>query len=104
TALHPPAHIHQYALADAPCIRTKIRRNLAHLFFAEALKLPDIEGGELYPLIMNVRPKLKVVVCSGFTIEGPAQDILDAGAQAFIQKPFSFAELAETLKEVLEGR
>jgi len=36
TALHPPAHIHQYALADAPCIRTKIRRNLAHLFLAEA--------------------------------------------------------------------
>jgi hypothetical protein len=37
TALHPPAHIHKYALADAPCIRTKIRRNLAHLFFAETL-------------------------------------------------------------------
>ena len=34
--LQPPAHIHQYALAAAPCIRTKIRRNLAHLFFAEA--------------------------------------------------------------------
>ena len=37
TALHPPAHIHKYALADAPCIRTKIRRDLAHLFFAESL-------------------------------------------------------------------
>ena len=37
TALHPPAHIHKYALADAPCIRTKIRRNLAHLFLAETL-------------------------------------------------------------------
>jgi hypothetical protein len=39
TALHPPAHIHKYALADAPCIRTKIRRNLAHLFFAEILSV-----------------------------------------------------------------
>jgi len=39
-ALHPPIHIHKYALADAPCIRTKIRRNLAHLFLAEALKAP----------------------------------------------------------------
>jgi len=68
------------------------------------VKLPDIEGGEIYPFIMNARPKLKVVVSSGFTIEGPAQDILDAGAQGFIQKPFSFAALAETLKEVLEGR
>ena len=38
TALHPPAHIHKYALANAPCIRTKIRRNLAGLFFSETLK------------------------------------------------------------------
>jgi PAS domain S-box-containing protein len=67
------------------------------------IKLPDMEGGRVYPLIMEVRPNLKVIVCSGYSIEGPAQEILDAGAQAFIQKPFSISTLAEKLKEVLEG-
>ena len=33
--------------------------------------------------------------------DGPAQEILDAGAEGFIQKPFLIAALAEKLKEVL---
>ena len=68
------------------------------------IKLPDIEGGKVYPLIMKARPGLKVIVFSGYAIEGPAQKILDAGAQDFIQKPFSLATLSEKLKKVLEGK
>ena len=68
------------------------------------IKLPDMDGGSLYPLIMAVRPDLKTIVCSGYSIDGPAQAILDAGAEGFIQKPFSIAPFAEKLKEVLEGK
>ena len=46
---------------------------------------------------------MKVVVCSGYSIDGPVQEVLDAGAQAFVQKPFMIATLGETLKAVLEG-
>ena len=68
------------------------------------IKLPDMEGGKVYPLIMKARPGLKVIVFSGYAIEGPAREILDAGAQDFIQKPFSIATLSEKLKEVFEGK
>ena len=68
------------------------------------IKLPDMTGDKVYPLIMAARPDLKVVVCSGYTIDGPPQDILDAGAEGFIQKPFLISAFAEKLKEVLEGR
>jgi len=68
------------------------------------IKLPDMDGGRVYPLIMEARPDLKVIVCSGYSIDGPAQAILDAGAEGFIQKPFSIAPFAEKLKEVLEGK
>ena len=68
------------------------------------IKLPDIDGRNLYPLIMKARSNLKVVVFSGYSIDGPAREILDAGAQDFIQKPFSIATLSEKLKEVLEGK
>ena len=66
--------------------------------------LPDMQGGAIYPLIMKARPNLKVIVCSGYSVDGPAQKILDAGAQAFIQKPFTVATLAEKLKEVLDKK
>ena len=66
--------------------------------------LPDIGGEVIYPLIMEVRPNLKVVVSSGYSKDGPAQEVIDAGAQDFIQKPFTMADLSEKLKTVLGGK
>jgi len=66
--------------------------------------LPDMEGKVVYPLLMEARADLKVIVYSGYSLEGPAQEILDAGAQGFIQKPFSMTTQSEKLKEVLEGK
>jgi len=66
------------------------------------IKLPDMEGGQVYPLLMKARPDLKVIVFSGYSVEGPAQDILDAGAEDFIQKPFSLSALSEKTRDALE--
>jgi len=66
------------------------------------IKLPDIRGDKVYPLIMKARPNLKVIVCSGYSIDN-ARGILDAGAQDFIQKPFSVEKLSKKLKKVLQG-
>jgi len=43
---------------------------------------------------MKARPNLKVIVCSGYSID-TARVILDTGAQDFIQKPFSVKELSQ---------
>ncbi len=67
------------------------------------VKLPDISGDKVYPVLMEARPDLKVIVFSGYAIDGPVQGILDAGAQGYVQKPFSVATLAGKLKEVLEA-
>ena len=67
------------------------------------IKLPDMGGGKVYPLLMEARPGLKVIVCSGYSMDGPAQEILNAGAQDFMQKPFSLATLKNTLNKVLEN-
>ena len=65
--------------------------------------LPDIGGKVVYPLHMEALPDLKVIVCSGYSVDGPAQEILDAGAQGFIQKPFTFTALSEKMKDVLRS-
>jgi PAS domain S-box-containing protein len=62
--------------------------------------LPDMDGKALYPLLMAKRPDLKVIVCSGYSIDGPAGEIMDAGADDFIQKPFTRATLSEKLKKI----
>jgi len=65
------------------------------------VNLPDMMGGALYPVIAKARPNMKVIVSSGYDLEGPAQEILDAGAQGFIQKPYSFSVLSNKLNEVM---
>lgn len=65
------------------------------------VELPDMGGEKVYPQINKIRPDTKVVVCSAYDFEGPAQKILTAGAQGFIQKPFSISALSEKLKETI---
>jgi CheY-like chemotaxis protein len=43
-----------------------------------------------------------VIVCSGFTLDDPAREILNAGAQAFLPKPFSVAVLSKSLDEIFK--
>jgi PAS domain S-box-containing protein len=65
--------------------------------------LPDMNGNKVYPLLKEFRPDMKVLVFSGYSIEGPAQEILDAGAHGFVQKPVSVEELSEKLKQLLQA-
>jgi two-component system cell cycle sensor histidine kinase/response regulator CckA len=67
--------------------------------------LPDMNGRELYARIKKVRSDLKVIVCSGHDIySSAAEEIMCAGAQSFIQKPYNLVELLEKVKDVLVGR
>jgi len=65
--------------------------------------LPDMGGDYVYPLLKKIRPNTKVIVCSGYAVDGPAQKIMDSGAQGFLQKPYSLAVLSTKLKEVLDS-
>ncbi len=68
------------------------------------IKLPDMEGGSLYPLIKDARPEMKVIVCSGYSLDSNVKQILKEGADGFIQKPFTLKTIAEKIKEVLENQ
>ena len=57
TALHPPAHIYKYALADAPCIRAKIRRIYgASIFFRDPKRTSSTGCIFLWPGKRSVGP------------------------------------------------
>ena len=64
--------------------------------------MPVMGGHEAYPLLKKARPGMKVLICSGYELDTAAQEVLDAGAQGFIHKPFRFRELAAALREILD--
>ncbi len=65
--------------------------------------MPVMGGAEAFPLLMAARPNLKVVVCSGYELDRAAQALLDAGASAFVQKPFRRADLAPVVRAAIDG-
>jgi two-component system cell cycle sensor histidine kinase/response regulator CckA len=66
--------------------------------------MPDMGGGETYDRIKEINPEAKVLLSSGYSIDGEATEILERGCHGFIQKPFSMEELSTKIREILDGK
>ncbi|TET93039.1 MAG: PAS domain-containing sensor histidine kinase, partial [Desulfobacteraceae bacterium] len=63
--------------------------------------MPVIGGGETYDRMKEINPNIKVLLSSGYSINGQATEILKRGCDGFIQKPFTMRELSKAIREVL---
>jgi DNA-binding NtrC family response regulator len=50
-----------------------------------------------------MKPEIKVLLSSGYSINGQASEILNRGCNGFIQKPFNLQNLSQNLRSMLEG-
>jgi PAS domain S-box-containing protein len=64
--------------------------------------MPNMGGGEAYDRMKEIDSDIKVVLSSGFSIDGEASEILERGCDAFIQKPFNMGGLSGRIREVLD--
>ena len=64
--------------------------------------MPNMGGGEAYDRIREINPNVKVLLSSGFSIDGEASEILDRGCNGFIQKPFNMKKLSGKIMEILD--
>ena len=63
--------------------------------------MPDMGGGEAFDRIKEIDPRVKVLLSSGYSIDGQAGEIMKRGCDGFIQKPFKANALSEKLKQLL---
>ncbi len=63
--------------------------------------MPIMGGGEAYDRMKEINPNIKVLLSSGYNIDGQPAEILERGCNGFIQKPFNINELAERIREIL---
>jgi len=63
--------------------------------------MPDMGGSEVYDRIKVIDPNVKVLLSSGYSIDGEATEILKRGCEGFIQKPFSMEDLSKKIRDVL---
>ena len=63
--------------------------------------MPVMGGGEAFDRMKEINTNVKVLLSSGYSIEGEAKEILERGCDAFIQKPFKLEQLSQKIKELL---
>ncbi len=66
--------------------------------------MPQMSGGETFDQLKAINPSLKVLLSSGYSINGQAQEILNRGCKGFIQKPFNLMELSQRIHAILLER
>jgi PAS domain S-box-containing protein len=65
--------------------------------------MPGMSGAETFDAIKKLNPDIRVILSSGYSLEGEATKILEKGCNGFIQKPFNVSDLSRKIREVLDA-
>jgi two-component system cell cycle sensor histidine kinase/response regulator CckA len=66
--------------------------------------MPGLGGGDTYDRLKELNPDIKVLLSSGYSINGQATKILERGCDGFIQKPFNVMGLSRKIRGVLDKK
>jgi signal transduction histidine kinase/CheY-like chemotaxis protein len=67
------------------------------------MTMPNMTGDRLSMELMNVRPDIPVILCTGFSENMPKERASAIGIQGFLMKPMAMYDLAKTVREVLDN-
>jgi PAS domain S-box-containing protein len=63
--------------------------------------MPGMGGAEFYQKVKEIDPMVKVLLSSGYSLDGEAQEVMAAGASGFIQKPYRLNTLSHQVAKLL---
>ena len=66
------------------------------------MTMPKLTGDEMARQIKAIRPDIPIILCSRFSERIHAQAMEAMGISAVLMKPVTYADLAHTVRQVLE--
>ncbi len=66
------------------------------------LIMPGMGGKQCFEKLLKINPDAKVVIASGYSINGHTKDALKAGAKAFVSKPYELNKMLQAVRSVLD--
>jgi DNA-binding NarL/FixJ family response regulator len=64
--------------------------------------MPGIGGHKCLQELLKINPLAKVIIASGYALNGKVKETLDAGAAGFIAKPYQFKNMLKQIRTVLD--
>jgi len=65
--------------------------------------MPGIGGKKCLEELLKINPELRVIISSGYTMDGPSKEVLKVGAKGFISKPYNISQILKAVREVLDN-
>jgi PAS domain S-box-containing protein len=78
------------------------RKNAIDLVMMDMV-MPEMNGRQAYSELKKIDPAVKVILASGYSLDGQAADILKDGCAGFIQKPFTIGTISRKIRAVLDS-
>ncbi|GAU09855.1 PAS domain-containing hybrid sensor histidine kinase/response regulator [Desulfoplanes formicivorans] len=64
--------------------------------------MPEMTGDKLIRRLLEIRPDIPVILCTGYSSKVLGKSVSELGARALMNKPFVNADLAGTIRKVLD--
>jgi CheY-like chemotaxis protein len=65
--------------------------------------MPHMSGAATYDRLKGIDPDVKVLLCSGYSVDSQAAALLQQGCMGFLQKPFNTRELSRKIRDILDN-
>ncbi len=66
------------------------------------MTMPEMTGEELSQKILNIRPDIPIILCTGYSHHIDKEKALKLGIREYLMKPVMKRKLAETIRKVLD--
>jgi len=66
------------------------------------MAMPKMSGLEAFVKLKEINPDLKILISSGFKQDKRVKEVMSLGADAFIQKPYTYEKLIKEFSEIVE--
>ena len=79
-------------------------RDEKYTFLITDIKMPELDGIELIKMVKREIPDINIIAMTGYDKDYAYMDVINAGANDFIAKPFKINELEAKIKRILIER
>ncbi|MDD2671807.1 MAG: PAS domain S-box protein [Syntrophales bacterium] len=78
------------------------KKNQVQLVLLDMI-LPGMSGEATFLQLRDINPDLKIILCSGYSVNEKVRNIMERGCNGFLQKPFDMKILSRKIREVLDS-
>jgi CheY-like chemotaxis protein len=65
--------------------------------------MPDMSGAQVFDALRHMDSQVRILLSTGYSVNGQASEILKKGCNGFIQKPFKLDQLSCKIRDIIDA-